>query len=329
VGFGRYCVAMNKEQAMALVRGAGLGEDAEALVGLLAPSARLVVGEDDGDGGGGSWLGGKPRMRKGEDWPRWDAAGHMRRRIAEFETRMGKVPKDQGARDYLEGMKQGLGPLPLAFLGQLDLGEIFEEAPLAGWPEVGTLVFFYECVVMPWGFDPEDRGSVRVLYYPAGTELVEVQPPGDLDEEFVFPKRGASFERGWTLPTQVSDERLRDTRYLDAHMKLLAALSGADDASGVIHRCGGYADEVQGEMRLQLQLVTNGIYCGDQAGYHDPRVQALAQGAGEWELLFQVDSDEEKLGWMWGDLGRVYFWVRRGEMAQLDFSGVWGVLQCS
>lgn len=320
---------MNKAQAIEMVRGAGLGADAEALVKMLTPSARLVVGEDDGDGGGGSYLGGKPGMRKGEDWPRWDPAGHMRRRIAEMEERVKARPGDMGMQDYLEGMKRGLGPLPLAFLGQLDLGEISEEAPLPGWPESGTLAFFYECVVSPWGFDPEDRGSVRVLYYPAETELVETPPPVDLDVDFVFPKRGVSFAREWTLPTQVSAEKLRDTQYVGAHMKLLSALAESEEESGVIHRCGGHADEVQGEMRLECQLVTHGIYCGSEAGYADPRRAALEAGAAEWELLFQVDSDEEMMGWMWGDLGRVYFWVRKGEMERLDFSGTWGVLQCS
>ncbi len=308
-----------------MIRGAGLGEDGEALVKLLAPSARLVKG----DGNGGCYLGGLPRMPKGTAWPVWDSAGHMRRRIADAQKRLEKRPGDVGLQDYLDGMKRGLGPLPLAFLGQLDLREISTRAPLPGWPERGTLAFFYERVVSPWGFDPEDRGSFQVLYFPEGAELVEVEAPGDLEEEFLSPRMSVRVAAEWTLPTEVGPEKLRDTQYVRAHMGLLEKLSGAVDASGVIHRCGGHPDEVQGEMRLECQLVSHGIYCGDPAGYADPRRSALEAGVADWELLLQVDSDEDELGWMWGDMGRLYFWIRREELERLEFGNVWGVMQCS
>jgi uncharacterized protein YwqG len=32
---------------------------------------------------------------------------------------------------------------------------------------------------------------------------------------------------------------------------------------------------------------------------------------------------------MWGDLGRLYYWIRLQDLARADFSGVWMVLQCS
>ena len=81
-------------------------------------------------------------------------------------------------------------------------------------------------------------------------------------------------------------------------------------------------------MRLECQLVTNGLYCGDATGYQDPRRASLELGASDWQLLLQIDSDEERLGWMWGDVGRVYFWIRRQDLASADFEGAWAVLQC-
>ncbi len=319
---------MTRDEAVEMIRGAGVGEHAEELVGLLRPSARMILGET-GEDGEKSYLGGKPRLAEGTLWPRWNPAEHFRRRIADAERQCAARPNDMGLRDYLEGMKQGLGEIPLAFLGQVDLGEMAEQAAVPGWPTQGVLLFFYECLVCPWGFDPGDRGGCRVIYYPAGTEQVEAEPPIDLSVEFQFPQVGVRFEPEWTLPTEIGRERLADLGFLSAHMKLLAELAGTVDASGVIHRCGGHADEVQGEMRLLCQLASHGIYCGDAAGLADVRRGTLEGGTGDWELLLQVDSDEENLGWMWGDLGRVYFWVRKQDMARLDFESPWAVLQCS
>jgi hypothetical protein len=132
---------MKYEKAVEMVLGA-LGAQGVELVGLLAPSTRLIVEEEAWEGDGerpGSYLGGKPMLGEGAEWPRWDPAGHMQRRIVAMEAQLKKRPGDVGMRDYLEGLKRGLGSVPLGFLGQIDLGEIFAQAPVAGWPESGTL----------------------------------------------------------------------------------------------------------------------------------------------------------------------------------------------
>lgn len=81
-------------------------------------------------------------------------------------------------------------------------------------------------------------------------------------------------------------------------------------------------------MELEAQLVTNGIYCGDEAGYKDPRVPSLEPGVKDWRLLFQFDTDDD-LGVMWGDCGTVYFWVREDDARAGSFANVWLILQCS
>ena len=81
-------------------------------------------------------------------------------------------------------------------------------------------------------------------------------------------------------------------------------------------------------MQLECQLASNGLFVGNSSGYEDPRRTVLEKGASDWQLLFQIDSDEEQLGAMWGDVGRVYFWIRRQELKERDFSNVWLSLQC-
>src|SRR5215472_17318509 len=46
-----------------------------------------------------------------------------------------------------------------------------------------------------------------------------------------------------------------------------------------IHRLLGHPDPVQGDMQVECQLVTNGLYCGDASGYQDPRAAQLRPGA--------------------------------------------------
>ncbi len=45
-------------------------------------------------------------------------------------------------------------------------------------------------------------------------------------------------------------------------------------------------------------------------------------------LLLQVDSEDDA-GMMWGDLGRLYWWMTKDELARRDFSNVQFDEQCS
>lgn len=90
----------------------------------------------------------------------------------------------------------------------------------------------------------------------------------------------------------------------------------------------GYSENIQGTMEDECQLVTNGLYCGDPSGYNDPKAKELLKDAGKWILLFQIDSIE-KAGMMWGDVGRIYFWIKKEDLRNKRFDKSWMVLQCS
>ena len=78
---------------------------------------------------------------------------------------------------------------------------------------------------------------------------------------------------------------------------------------------------------MQCQLVSHGLYMGDSTGYNDPRRPALEAGADDWQLLLQIDSDDH-MGTVWGDCGRVYYWIRQQDLRDRDFGKAWLVLQC-
>src|SRR5688500_9764688 len=68
---------------------------------------------------------------------------------------------------------------PLAFVAQVDLRAITTEHSLSGLPRDGMLYFFYEQEQSTWGFDPQDRGSWRVMYVSGSVDLTPAtRPPG-------------------------------------------------------------------------------------------------------------------------------------------------------
>ena len=83
----------------------------------------------------------------------------------------------------------------------------------------------------------------------------------------------------------------------------------------------------QGPFWAECQLASNGVYVGDPSGYADPRAKALLDAVDDWRLLAQIDSDDDA-GWMWGDLGALFYAARAGDVSRSDLDRTWLVLQC-
>ncbi len=341
---------MQREEAIELIRSSPLAEFHEVLVNYLLPSVRITVRDEPGGSGdslSASFFGGRPLLPVNTVWPAWDKGDHLKAEIASLEKRLdayARRTQDQperipgirerrltGFRDSISNKREqlSLGKTPLAFLGQLSLREVSGVAPLPGWPREGVLAFFYDDSQI-WGYDPLDRGHCRVLFYPEEIRLNPVDFPTTLSAAAHFPRRSLQFRCEWTLPTYLELKSGDLVLWkMDEYSDLITKLNSGSGAEGeLVHRVGGYPQEVQGDMRLECQLVTNGLYCGDQSGYQDPRRAELEKGASDWQLLAQFDSDEAKLGWMWGDVGRVYFWARRQEIEATDYTNCWAILQC-
>jgi uncharacterized protein YwqG len=54
--------------------------------------------------------------------------------------------------------------------------------------------------------------------------------------------------------------------------------------------------------------------------------QVLAEGVDDWLLLFQVDTDDNTK-MTWGDVGMLYFWIRRQDLKRRRFDRVWVILE--
>jgi uncharacterized protein YwqG len=112
----------------------------------------------------------------------------------------------------------------------------------------------------------------------------------------------------------------------DAYLDLIDRL-GATAPPGPRHRLGGWPDLQQAPWQLECQLASNGIYHGAPDVEHDPRALALAAHADDWVMLAQIDTDDDA-GWVWGDVGTLYFAIRRQDLAVRAFDLTWMVLQC-
>jgi len=110
---------------------------------------------------------------------------------------------------------------------------------------------------------------------------------------------------------------------MDAYVDLVERITPGEQ----IHRVLGWPDQIQADMQLECQLVTHGLYVGDETGFDDPRARELARGAEDWRLLLQLDSDET-IGMMWGDVGRLYWWIREADLRTRRFDASWLILQC-
>ena len=218
--------------------------------------------------------------------------------------------------------------VPLAFLCQLDLGEIPEHCVRNGLPESGILYFFYSQEQETWGFDPKDKGSWQVIYTPwPSTECSERAAPPGLSKNCVYGEKHVGLTLVDTYPDW-PDVRLDSlnltAKQSDEYVDMCRAVFHDSPA----HHLLGYPSPVQGnDMDLECQLASNGLYCGDPSGYNDPRAKQLEAGRSDWRLLLQLDTDDD-VGMMWGDCGMLYFWVRKADLQEARFEDCWMILQC-
>lgn len=214
---------------------------------------------------------------------------------------------------------------PLAFLGLLDLADFTGVETGLDLPPSGFLNFFYEAEEQQaWGYDPAHVDGWRAIYAEPGAAHEVVPPPGtqSFDPVWLEVKQSVSVPD----PGESVLDQLRGRSADELHV-LHEELQEEGWPSGTLHQVGGWPGIAQNPIWLECQLAANGIYVGDSEGYADPRVADLEAGAVEWQLLFQVDTDDAA-GWMWGDVGMLYFAIRQSDLERRRFDRTWMILQC-
>jgi uncharacterized protein YwqG len=226
----------------------------------------------------------------------------------------------------------GLWPLHngkhLSFVAQLNLKEVPDLPGSAILPKEGMLYFFYDSEQSTWGFDPKDKGSWRVLYREeVPSSGVATDYPEDIPNRARFAERFVRLQPASSVP-DIYDVLQKTPSLTEGQMQeVCSVFAEYEEMRAPMHQLLGRPAQVEGDMRLECQLVSHGLYCGDETGYSDPRAKALEAGAADWRLLLQVDTDDEA-GMMWGDCGRLYFWIREDDLRERAFENSWMILQC-
>jgi uncharacterized protein YwqG len=267
----------------------GLGGRIGDLVERARPSIRMTRG----DFSGRSRLGGAPELPPGFEWPKW--------------------------RDE-----------ELAFVAQIDLAEVALLGVPTGLPPEGLLVVFCALDSRPTGLRPDDKGAVKVVVVDGELETIEgrhalTEVPLRFSAELSLPSEAAGFPASLVLggPELDAWQRLREA---------LAERQGVplEDRAvdwHALHRLGGYPDTMEEGMPVDAQLVFNGIDLNTGERYYVPHVSDLEKDADQWQLLLQLSSDDEaglQLGY---PLGRLFLWIRDGDLGQERFDDVWGFIR--
>lgn len=180
---------------------------------------------------------------------------------------------------------------PADFLAQIDFAAVAKAHSLPGIPDSGWVALFRD---FQSGFDGDydDNGQWRWAHFDCpADQLARTEHPGEPLQSFNFCE--LKFEPELCLPGDFADR-----------------FTGDDEALG--EEVFEYFDET-------LNDIMNGPY--HRIGGYPMLIQSSENDLPGWDFLMQIDSDNE-VGWMWGDMGRIYYWGRRkdpvGELPTKD-----------
>lgn len=287
----------------------GLGKYFDKFLPFVRNTIRLYPQEADEDNmaTGQTKIGGRPDLPADIRW------------VTETNT----VETVQKKFVFFSSKKQHTVTKPLSFIAQINLSETapLDEENLL--PKTGMLYFFYSADQEASGFDYSDKNKFKVIYWNGNfSELRKVDFPDDLPDHACYKPCAVTIKPEISLPSYGHE--------------MYADFDETDDNSfwehvyndGNLNKLLGYSDNIQNDMELECELVTNGLYCGDASGFNDPRAKALEPNAKDWRLLLQIDSNEEN-EMMWGDCGRLYFWIKKDDLLNRNFDKSWFSMQCS
>ena len=214
--------------------------------------------------------------------------------------------------------------LPQSFIAQIRLEDAHPYDVEAVLPEQGMLWFFYDAQQQTFGADPADKGGWSVLFAERPANLQRATVPAKLPTASQFQACTLSFYSEITLSLQPHLELV----YFDwtdeeqqKYETFIATFPTQADRTTIHNRLLGNPETLQDDMRLQCQYASNGVT--DES---DPKADALAKDALEWQMLLQIDSDEHA-GMRWASTGLLYYWLKKADLQARHFDASWLVLQ--
>jgi uncharacterized protein YwqG len=210
---------------------------------------------------------------------------------------------------------------PLTFLCQINLAELQGFKPVHKLlPRNGVLSFFYDVEDHPSGFDAGDRHGWCVYYFPKQIKLNHF----DEAEGQEIPSFKVQFveEQSYPDPVSAQTQELDSTDYAEYDK-----FTDTCYEQQPYHRFFGHPQLILGDFYEECEIASRGIdfQTARDDAYLSEEVQAASK---KWLLLLQLDSDD-RVEFMWGDKGTIYFCIEEESLKHHDFSNVWLILQCT
>lgn len=207
----------------------------------------------------------------------------------------------------------------LAFLAQLNFNEISSE--LTNMPDSGILYFFYDEAQEFWGDSKDGSDSFRSLYVKDTSNLIRRSAP----EGFIMLNEGSyrscklNFTNSYSLPNWEHEYVSEQFTGRDISPYIDISSSGQ-----MITKLFGHSINVQGSMEYKCEMVDRGYSWSNTPENEKSSIQ---KESSRWRLLFQLDSEDEA-HMMWGDVGRLYFWIKEEDLVSHNFDKTWMIFQC-
>ena len=243
------------------------------------------------------------------------------------------LPKDFVWPIYEGKPSENISKAPLAFLAQINLEELapFDKEGLL--PKKGMLYFFYDARMVCRGFDPVDKNCAKVYFFDGEKEdLIPAFPSLPLPEQ-AFEEFEISFSEKRSLPAFEEFSSFYfdgecDFEDYDARCEKLGVAEAEDGETGS-SKLLGYADLIQGEMLDDCERISRGVYCGGALRESEEERKDILKHSRDWLLLLQLGTIEtDGADVMWGDCGKLYFYIKKQDLAERNFDGAWVILQC-
>ena len=221
---------------------------------------------------------------------------------------------------------------PLSFMAQINLKDVANLDKDNLLPKSGVLSFFYELDSMKWGYDPKDKGSARVFYFPDEAALTAAEFPDELEDYAQIPEYSVKFKAHISLPESIDNEYDDDD-----YDECCEELGYEYDDDGERTKLLGYPDVIQNPMEEECETVSRGYSQGnpeDDKNIPESEKADIKSKSDEWITLFQMgticDEDgDDDYELMFGDCGHIYYWIRKNDLAECNFDNIWLILQCS
>ncbi len=218
---------------------------------------------------------------------------------------------------------------PMGFLAQLAMTELAPLTRAGMLPPTGLLSFFHSTADCT-GSDSDDAGGWSVIHVDGHEErLDQRKTPAGVEDYQHYRECGVRIQVEDSLPAASSkllgDLGLADRVARDSYEELRTKLAQGVPSSR--HRMFGWPDQVQeGAMRIQVELLHREPPFDDPRKMPPDEIARLNASVLEWCLLLQVDSDDNT-DMMFVDMGRMYFWIRKQDLAARRFDRVWCIVQ--